>query len=361
MDNGHRPASDDALEALDAVVNMPPKRRKKNFFEKHIIPLKGDSRATKRRKGLFDSFLMIAFVSLVVLAWVLVIEPWRANILQEKLKAAYNETEVVGTTEPQPTEPPPPGQTAPPTEATTTRDVVVTRKSHDKLKAINSDYIGWLKAPGGSIDMPVVQTADNGYYLKRDFERKSSKYGNPFADYRCNLDPMSTNLIIYGHHMSNGTIFTYLTRYKQANVVKNNPIITLEMANGTTHQYKIVSVLVINGRPEDDNNHVFYANTPEFPNAESFNGYVRQIKARSYVDTGVDIQYGDKLISLQTCVYDFDYEFLYVIARLVRPGESASVPASQIKANPNPRLPQALYDKQKKPNPFVDAEKWYAP
>jgi len=352
----HRPASDDALEALDAVVSTPPARRKKNFFEKNIIPLKGDSRKTKRRKAMFDSCLAVIFICALVLSWVMVIDPARANDLNKRLNEIYEATEPA---EELPTEAPPPPDGAPPTEPATKPIVVMERKTHKQLKDMNKDYIGWLKAPGADISLPIVQTADNGYYLKRDFERKPSKYGNPFVDYRCGFNPVSTNLVIYGHHMSNGTIFTYLTRYKQANVVKNNPIITLEMADGTVNKYKIVSVLAINGLAKDDNDYAFAANTTDFPSADSFNGYIRQIKARSYVDTGVDVEYGDKLIALQTCIYDFDYEFLYVIGRLVRPGESTSVP--NVKANPNPRFPQALYDKLKKPNPFTDAEKWAAP
>jgi len=354
MDNEHRPASDDALEALDAVVNTPPARRKKNFLEKNVIPLRGDSRTTKRRKVIFDSCLVVIFVCALVLAWVMVIDPMQSRRLFWDLE---NMTEVEITE--MPTEPPPPGETAPPTEATTTPQYEVVRMSHEKLKARNGDYRGWLKAPGASINMPIVQTADNGYYLKRDFDRKPSKYGNPFVDYRVNFSPVSTNIVIYGHHMSNGTIFTYLPRYKQAGVVQNNPIITLELPNGTVNQYKIVSVLAINGRPEDDNGYAFAANTPDFPSKESFDGYIRQIRERSYVITGVDVEYGDKFLTLQTCIYDFDYEFLYVVARQVRQGESLSV--TGIKANPNPRLPQALYDKLKKPNPFTDGERWPAP
>ena len=349
MDNERQPASEDALEALDAVVSTPPVRRRKNFFEKTMIPLKGDSKKAKQRKMIFDSCLLVIFVCAVVLSWTLVIEPEIAARKQAELEMIFAGEEVTDA----PTEPPGPGETAPP--PTTAVVVVTTRQSHAKLKERNSDYIGWLKAPGGSINSAVVKTANNDYYLKRDFDRKPSKYGNPFADWRTSLDPMSTNLIIYGHHMNNGTIFTYLTRYQQPSVVKSNPIITLEMATGEVYHYKIVSVLAVNGKPADDNGYVFHANTPDFSGPENFAGYVRQIKARSLVETDVDVVWGDKLISLQTCIYTYDYEFLYVIARRVRPGESLTVTA---KANANPRMPQAWYDKKKRDNPFRNAEIW---
>ena len=351
MDYEHEPASEDALDALEEVVNTLPVRRRKNFFEKNMVPLKGDSGKVKRRKAIFDSCLLVIFVCAVVLAWTVVIDPWMADRLQDDLRSVFEATETVAPTEPPETQP---GETAPP--PTTSIQVITTRASHETLKRRNSDYIGWLKAPGASINMPIVRTANNDYYLKRDFDRNPSKYGNPFADYRVSLDPMSANLVIYGHHMRNGTIFTYLSRYQQANVVKNNPIITMEMATGEVLQYKIVSVLAVNGRGIDDNGYVFAANTPDFTSPEKFSGYVRQIKERSCVDTGVDVEWGDKLISLQTCIYTYDYEFLYVIGRLVRPGESLSLP--YVKANPNPRMPQAWYDAKKKDNPYRYAEIW---
>ncbi|MCL2494095.1 MAG: class B sortase [Oscillospiraceae bacterium] len=360
MDNNRRPESDDALEALEAVVNMPPKRRKKNFFEKNMIPLKGDSARIKRRKVIFDSCLLVMFVCLLVLSWVVVIDPWNSKRLFGELEDLYNQGTEISEPYTEATKPDDGSPAIPPT----TTSIIVTRPlTHPELLERNRDYKGWLRAPGADISLPIVQTADNSYYLKRDFYRRPSKYGNPFVD--CRVDMKNpTNIIIYGHHMSNGTIFTYLTRYKNAGTVKNSPLITLELPDGTVNRYKIVSVLAINGRSEDDksrgpddNGYVFAVNTPEFGSQASFDGYVRQIKQRSYVDTGVDVRYGDQLISLQTCIYDFDYEFLYVIGRLVREGESTSVP--NVKANPSPRHPQALYDKLKQTNPYADAERWY--
>lgn len=332
---------------MNDLVNLPPAKRKKNFFERNMIPLKGDSKKTRKRKGLFNSCLIIVLISALVLVWVVVIDPNAAIELSDELSDLHGGAPAV-------TQSTKPGQTVP----ETTRKVVEVRQSADKLMARNSHYIGWLIARGGNINMPIVQTKDNDYYLRRNFDRAPSKYGCPFVDYRVSFDPMSTNLIIYGHHMNNGTIFSKLTRYKSADAVKANPLITLELPDGTTYQYKIFAVLAVNGLASDDNGYVFAANTPDFPNKTSFEGFVRQLKQRSYVNTGVDVQYGDQLISLQTCIYDFDYEFLYVVGRLVRPGESAAVSAAQIKANPNPRLPQALYDKQKRKNPFKDAERW---
>ena len=76
----------------------------------------------------------------------------------------------------------------------------------------NADCIGWLSIDGTNISYPVMHTpSDPQKYLRRNFYGKYSQSGVPFLDRRCDLQ--STNLIIYGHNMKNGTMFSDLKRY----------------------------------------------------------------------------------------------------------------------------------------------------
>ncbi|MCI8921167.1 MAG: hypothetical protein HFE88_04750 [Acutalibacter sp.] len=43
------------------------------------------------------------------------------------------------------------------------------------------------------------------FYLNHDFSREYDIYGLPFLDTRCSLD--SGNLLVYGHHMDDGSMF----------------------------------------------------------------------------------------------------------------------------------------------------------
>ena len=78
------------------------------------------------------------------------------------------------------------------------------------LKALfnqNSDCIGWIYIPGTAVNYPVMHTPSNPQkYLRRDFCGNYSQSGVPFLDSRCDLE--STDLIIYGHNMRNGTMFS---------------------------------------------------------------------------------------------------------------------------------------------------------
>jgi len=345
MDNERwQPESSEALDVVDAIIHTSSKRS----LAASLFPCRGDTKRDRRRKIILDIALMVVFLSAIVLVWVLVIDPGNHRRMGDDL---HQPPAAVTTT--------PGGENQPPEEEL--EEPVRPRKSDAELKEMNSDYIGWLKAPGGSIDMPVVKTANNNYYLYRNFVRKPSRYGNPFLDYRTSLDPKSTNLIIYGHHMRNdGSIFSKLLNYQQVDTVKQNPHITLEMP-GETLLFKIFAVVTINGRASDDNGYVFYVNTPEFPNKNSFDGYIRQLEQRTLVKTGVDVKYGDTLICLQTCQYEFTDQYLYVIGRLVRDGETPGVDVSKITKNQNPRLPQALLTKRGIKNQYLDAEQWEAP
>ena len=52
-----------------------------------------------------------------------------------------------------------------------------------KLKAVNSETIGYVYAPGTQLDEPVVQTKDNATYLLKTFEGKQEPYmGAVFMD-----------------------------------------------------------------------------------------------------------------------------------------------------------------------------------
>jgi len=47
-----------------------------------------------------------------------------------------------------------------------------------------------------------------------------------------------------------------------------------------------------------------------------FSEYVRQIKAHAYYDTGIEVNEGDKLITLTTCAYNDETQRFVVVAKL---------------------------------------------
>lgn len=122
------------------------------------------------------------------------------------------------------------------------------------LKALfnqNSDCIGWIYIPGTSVNYPVMHTPANPQkYLRRDFYGNYSQSGVPFLDARCDLE--STNLIIYGHNMRNGTMFSQLKNYVNADFRKAHPIIEFETVNGI-YKFNVIDVKITDTTDEKYN------------------------------------------------------------------------------------------------------------
>ena len=95
----------------------------------------------------------------------------------------------------------------------------------------NADCIGWLSIDGTNISYPVMHTPhDPQKYLRRNFYGKYSQSGVPFLDGRCDLQ--SSNLIIYGHNMRNGTMFSDLKKYLNTDFLNSHRTIRLETVDG---------------------------------------------------------------------------------------------------------------------------------
>lgn len=109
------------------------------------------------------------------------------------------------------------------------------------LIAENADCIGWLSIDGTNISYPVMHTpSDPQKYLRRNFYGRYSQSGVPFLDGRCDLQ--STNLIIYGHNMKNGTMFSDLKKYVDRDFLNAHRTVKFETADGIRY-FTVTKVL----------------------------------------------------------------------------------------------------------------------
>lgn len=225
------------------------------------------------------------------------------------------------------------------------------------LYAINQDLVGWIKIPNSLIDVQVVQAADNATYLKQDFYGNYSRYGCPCMDYRNDPKYLNKNTILYGHHMSDGLVFADLKKYKDIEGFQASPVIEFDTLY-RSYRFKVYAAFITNSKESDDNGYIFNYTVTDFGSNDKFMEYMAAVDERKLYSTGVDVQPDDKIITLQTCTYEFSDARLVVVGRLLRENESTSIDTSLAVANENPRYPQAWYDKNGKTNPFAEAPKW---
>lgn len=228
-----------------------------------------------------------------------------------------------------------------------------------KLYAENQDFVGYLSAEAVNLNLPVVQTNNDEEYLKKNFYGQTTKYGCPFVTHLNNIDPLDMNTVIFGHHMNNNTIFGTLDAYKKIDGFKKAPVITFNTLY-KDYQWKIIAAFITNAYGKDDvNGYVFPYYFTSLSSYEKYSSYLNELAQRSLYDTGVDVVPTDRILTLSTCSHEFEDARFVVVARLVRPGESASVDTSKAVVNSSPRFPQAYYNAKKiKTNPYKNASQW---
>lgn len=230
-----------------------------------------------------------------------------------------------------------------------------------KLYAVNQDFVGYLSIDRLGVELPVVQsqkdTDTENYYLRKSFYKKYSVYGCPFVPKDNDMKNLDRNTVIYGHNNNSNIAFAPLNKYKTLDGYKTAPVIQFDTVYAN-HKWKIISAFITNTKPEDDNGYVFNYNFTKLKSNEEFMRYISFVKERSIYDTGVDVLPSDKILTLSTCSHDFDDARFVVVARLVRPGETADVNTAIARNNEKPRYPQAYYDKKDRKNPYKNSDKW---
>ncbi|MDO4647008.1 MAG: class B sortase [Eubacteriales bacterium] len=181
---------------------------------------------------------------------------------------------------------------------------------YNSILAINSDCIGWIRIDGTDIDYPIVQAADNSYYLYHNFNQASAICGAIFLDYRNDIDLTREHLILYGHQMKDGSMFKQLNGYKDRDFYENHPRITLYLRN-QKYNYDVVSVYVTDIADSGSYYNYLHGDTRE----AQIEYLQKKMAAYQLYDTGLTVTKEDELLSLSTCEYSSANGRLIVLAR----------------------------------------------
>lgn len=183
------------------------------------------------------------------------------------------------------------------------------------LYAENSDTIGWLKIDGTTIDYVVMQAPDEiNKYLRRDFYGKDSTRGCLFVDEYCDIFN-SDNIIIYGHNMKDGSMFGTLDSYADESFYAEHKIIQFDTIY-EKHSYEVVAAISTSIPAKDEDVFRYYEYTSS-NDEETFLEYADFIEKNKLYNTGVEINPGDKLLTLSTCAYHTTDGRFIVVARQI--------------------------------------------
>ncbi len=222
------------------------------------------------------------------------------------------------------------------------------------LVDMNPDVVGYIQIPDkegscrdSGIDYPIVQRRDEwekDYYLEHNFRGEPARAGTLYLDYRNELSSKhrSGNLIIYGHEMSDGSMFGKLKNYVvNSYFYEEHPLVILS-SRYEVSTYKIFGYYYADGGAGECD--FYYAEKTDFGSEGEFYDYVNQIKRRAWATNNVDVKYGDELLTLSTCATDAYEDARFVVAaRKLRPGEDKYAGTEDSRTRTNKLMPLEWY------------------
>ena len=162
-------------------------------------------------------------------------------------------------------------------------------------ESLPPEVVAWVEVPGTSIDEPVVQASPDepNAYLYRDALGQGA-YGTPFIDCECALD--SPFVMVYGHHMSDGTVFADFAKFADRDYAKEHEVIYVyTRSDNKRHELEVKAVDVVNANRE--------TLRTSFGTDEERDAYLNDSIAKSDLVLGGDALIGEALWAFATCSY----------------------------------------------------------
>ena len=158
------------------------------------------------------------------------------------------------------------------------------------------DYRGWIKINYTNINYPVLQGDDNLYYLDKDINGEYLIAGSIFMN-ATNNGFDDQNMILFGHNMKNGSMFSSLTKYKEQSYYDRYQTMLLYTPIGN-FSIELFAGLVLDGNDESVR--------LDFKDEHDFQNYIELIRVNSTFKSDTVVEADDRIITLCTCSNEFN-------------------------------------------------------
>lgn len=169
----------------------------------------------------------------------------------------------------------------------------------DSLKAINSDTIGYIYAPGTKLDEPVVQTTDNATYLYKLFDGSGEDpyMGTVFMDMNNKSDFSDQLTWLFGHArgslVPDSRMFNDVNFYDDQQYFDQHPFVVVRTPE-KIHYYQAAFMIIV---PETTS---FYRTS--FDSSQQFVEQLTAVREGAVTkDDSIVISEKDRYLVLSTC------------------------------------------------------------
>ena len=160
--------------------------------------------------------------------------------------------------------------------------------------------VSWITIPGADISYPVVQGADDEYYLKHNFKKEEDLFGCIFLEHNNKKDLTDSHSILYGHNIEGNMMFANLNRYENPKFLKECPQIEIATPE-RKFLYRIFSVE--QALPQS----AAFACGYEL-SSPAYKLQLQKMKDNSMYDTGIEPDASRTAVTLITCNSRLDKE-----------------------------------------------------
>jgi len=206
------------------------------------------------------------------------------------------------------------------TEAETEyKEPYVSQIDFEELAEINTDVYAWLAVLNTDISYPVVQSpTDDNYYLKHLIDGTYSDLGSLYTEHEYNTTSFEDRVtIIYGHQFPTGGMFSFLQRdYNEEGAYDNLSEVYVFLPDKELHYTVFAAVPYTKWHILDR-----YYNFPNDSMVEFFLEKIAEIEdSRASFNPdcviGKDVTGKDKILILETCLYNDDNGRFLVLCKL---------------------------------------------
>lgn len=184
----------------------------------------------------------------------------------------------------------------------------------ESLWETNEDVYAWITVPGTVIDYPILQhETDDSYYLNYTIDGVEGYPGSIYTEHVNSKDFTDNNTVIYGHNMRNGTMFTDLHKFRDADFFAAHDTVYIYTPEKEM-TYKIFAAYLY------DDRHLM--NSFDFSDMDIYSDYLSEIQTIDSMDENANLRKDikitdtDKIITLITCIREQPEKRVYVQAVL---------------------------------------------
>lgn len=182
------------------------------------------------------------------------------------------------------------------------------------LQKLNPDVYAWITIPGTCVDYPILQSAEDNFYLRKDIYGVDGLYGSIYSNGSVNsTDFTDFNTILYGHNREDNVMFASLHRFDEKDFFEKTDRIFVYTPSETL-EYRIYACV--------KHNDYYLPFLYDFSTNAGRMQYISMLQNLeespvNHLREGMEVGVEDKLITLSTCM-DVNVNRFLVVGVLIQ-------------------------------------------